>query len=175
CGRGAGRYRHRPRAWLGLARRCRSRPVDRVGSTMSRHVCARRVHDGKGSTGLLEPARCRSRRAADAGGPTDRVMMDGMGGMLLGMGCYGSCLTSCSSSPPQRSSNTCDLTGPDEALRPSAVRRVAGSPTVHGGIVEATLALVEFAGILAVDRLAGEVMRLPVNDERDAFHQSLAL
>ena len=27
----------------------------------------------------------------------------------------------------------------------------------------------------AVDRLAGEVMRLPVNDERDAFHQSLAL
>ena len=33
----------------------------------------------------------------------------------------------------------------------------------------------EFAGILAVDRLAGEVMRLPVNDERDAFHQSLAL
>jgi len=34
---------------------------------------------------------------------------------------------------------------------------------------------VEFAGILAVDRLAGEVMRLPVNDERDAFDQSLAL
>jgi hypothetical protein len=36
---------------------------------------------------------------------------------------------------------------------------------------DAALALVEFAGILAVDRLAGEVMRLSVNDERDAFHQ----
>ena len=35
---------------------------------------------------MFEPARSKSRRAADAGGPTDRVMMDGMGGMMWGMG-----------------------------------------------------------------------------------------
>src|SRR5438477_360042 len=40
---------------------------------------------------------------------------------------------------------------------------------------DAAAALVEFAGILAADRLVGEVMRNPVNDERDAYHQSVAL
>jgi hypothetical protein len=35
----------------------------------------------------------------------------------------------------------------------------------------ATLALVEFAGILAADRLIGEVTREPVDDEQDAYHQ----
>jgi hypothetical protein len=39
----------------------------------------------------------------------------------------------------------------------------------------AATALVEFAGVLAVDRLTGEVTREPVNDERDAYHQALAL
>jgi hypothetical protein len=40
---------------------------------------------------------------------------------------------------------------------------------------DAAMALVEFAGILAVDRLVSEVTRQPINDERDAFHQALAL
>ena len=40
---------------------------------------------------------------------------------------------------------------------------------------DAALALVHFAGILAADRLIGEVMQQPVNDERDAYHQALAL
>ena len=39
----------------------------------------------------------------------------------------------------------------------------------------AALALVEFAGILAVDRLMGELLRDPVNDPRDAYHQTIAL
>jgi hypothetical protein len=37
------------------------------------------------------------------------------------------------------------------------------------------LAFVEFAGILAADRLVGEVMHEYVNDQRDAYHQSKAL
>jgi hypothetical protein len=41
--------------------------------------------------------------------------------------------------------------------------------------IEATLALVHFAGVLAADRLVGEITQLPVNDERDAYHQSCAL
>jgi hypothetical protein len=40
---------------------------------------------------------------------------------------------------------------------------------------DAVLALVEFAGILAADRLIGELLLTPVNDERDAYHQALAL
>src|SRR5262249_8573426 len=40
---------------------------------------------------------------------------------------------------------------------------------------EATLALVHFAGVLAADRLTGEVTQKPVSDERDAYHQSIAL
>src|ERR1700716_744182 len=40
---------------------------------------------------------------------------------------------------------------------------------------DAALALVHFAGILAADRLIGEVMQQPVNEERDAYHQALAL
>src|ERR1051326_5708552 len=40
---------------------------------------------------------------------------------------------------------------------------------------DAVLALVEFAGVIAADRLMGEVTRDPVNDERDAFHQVIAL
>ena len=40
---------------------------------------------------------------------------------------------------------------------------------------DAALALVHFAGILAADRLIGEVMQQPVNDERDAYHQARAL
>jgi hypothetical protein len=41
----------------------------------------------------------------------------------------------------------------------------------------ATLALVEFAGVIAADKLLGEVLRegRPVSDERDAFHQTIAL
>ena len=40
---------------------------------------------------------------------------------------------------------------------------------------DAALALVEFAGILAADRLIAEITLQPVNDERDAYHQALAL
>ena len=40
---------------------------------------------------------------------------------------------------------------------------------------DAALALVHFAGILAADRLIGEVTQQPVNEERDAYHQALAL
>ena len=40
---------------------------------------------------------------------------------------------------------------------------------------DAALALVSFAGVIATDRLTGEVMEEPVNDERDAYHQSVAL
>ena len=40
---------------------------------------------------------------------------------------------------------------------------------------DAVLALVEFAGILAADRLIAEITLQPVNDERDAYHQALAL
>ena len=36
-------------------------------------------------------------------------------------------------------------------------------------------AMTKFAGILAVDRLTGEILQNPVNDHRDAFHQSVAL
>src|SRR5947208_15493879 len=32
------------------------------------------------------------------------------------------------------------------------------------------LALVRFAGVIAADRLIGEAMQEPVNDERDAYH-----
>src|SRR5947208_2393698 len=40
---------------------------------------------------------------------------------------------------------------------------------------EAALALVEFAGILAADRFVGTITNEPINDERDAYHQSRAL
>jgi hypothetical protein len=40
---------------------------------------------------------------------------------------------------------------------------------------EAALALVHFAGVLAADRLIGEITQEPVNDERDAYHQARAL
>jgi hypothetical protein len=40
---------------------------------------------------------------------------------------------------------------------------------------DAALALVKFAGILAADRLIGEITSDPVNDQRDAYHQSVAL
>jgi hypothetical protein len=40
---------------------------------------------------------------------------------------------------------------------------------------DAALALVEFAGILAADRLIGEMLLNPVDDERDAYHQARAL
>ena len=39
------------------------------------------------------------------------------------------------------------------------------------------MALVEFAGVIAADRLLGEISHegSPVNDETDAFHQLIAL
>ena len=40
---------------------------------------------------------------------------------------------------------------------------------------DAALALVEFAGILAADRFVGTITNEPINDERDAYHQSRAL
>jgi hypothetical protein len=40
---------------------------------------------------------------------------------------------------------------------------------------DAALALVEFAGVLAADKLIGELTQAPVNDERDAYHQARAL
>ena len=40
---------------------------------------------------------------------------------------------------------------------------------------DAVLALVKFAGLVSADRLMGEVTLDPVNDERDAYHQSVAL
>ena len=40
---------------------------------------------------------------------------------------------------------------------------------------DAALALVHFAGVLAADRLIGEVTLEPVNDEWDAYHQARAL
>ena len=43
------------------------------------------------------------------------------------------------------------------------------------GSVDAVIALVEFDGVLAVDRLVAEIMREPTSDERDAYHQALAL
>ena len=39
----------------------------------------------------------------------------------------------------------------------------------------AAMAMAKFAGILATDRLIGEILQTPVNDHRDAFHQSVAL
>jgi hypothetical protein len=36
------------------------------------------------------------------------------------------------------------------------------------------LALVEFAGVLAADRFVGEITNEPIDDERDAYHQSRA-
>ena len=41
--------------------------------------------------------------------------------------------------------------------------------------IDAALALAHFAGILAADRFIGEITQEPVNDERDAYHQSRAL
>ncbi len=41
--------------------------------------------------------------------------------------------------------------------------------------IDAALALAHFAGILAADRFVGEITQEPVNDERDAYHQSRAL
>jgi hypothetical protein len=52
---------------------------------------------------------------------------------------------------------------------------------IEGMIVEApdsadaALALVHFAGVLAADRLIGEITQEPVDDEQDAYHQSRAL
>ena len=43
------------------------------------------------------------------------------------------------------------------------------------GSTDAALALVHFAGVIAADRLTGEVTQEPVNDERDAYHQAVAL
>jgi len=40
---------------------------------------------------------------------------------------------------------------------------------------DAALALVEFAGVIAADRLTAGVMLEPINDERDAYHQARAL
>ena len=40
---------------------------------------------------------------------------------------------------------------------------------------DAALALVHFAGVIAADKLIGEVLQEPVNDERDAYHQVRAL
>ena len=43
--------------------------------------------------------------------------------------------------------------------------------------VAAILALVEFAGVIAADKLSGEALREsgPVSDEQDAYHQVIAL
>ena len=40
---------------------------------------------------------------------------------------------------------------------------------------DAALALVRFAGVIAADHLISEVTLEPVNDERDAYHQAVAL
>ena len=40
---------------------------------------------------------------------------------------------------------------------------------------DAALALVHLAGVLAADRLTGEISQSPVNPERDAYHQARAL
>jgi hypothetical protein len=55
-----------------------------------------------------------------------------------------------------------------EAAADSALIEQAGSAAE-------TLALIEFAGVLAADRLIGEVLNEPVNDFRDAYQQSRAL
>jgi tellurite resistance protein TehA-like permease len=44
------------------------------------------VHDGKKPSGLFRPAVTGNRRTAEANRPADRAMMDGMGGMMWGMG-----------------------------------------------------------------------------------------
>lgn len=43
--------------------------------------------------------------------------------------------------------------------------------------IDAVLALIEFAGVVAADKLVGEVLREsgPVSDEKDALHQTIAL
>ena len=53
----------------------------------------------------------------------------------------------------------------------AAVENWLGEPPASAN---AALALVEFAGILAADRLIGDVLQEPVA-ERDAYHQALAL
>jgi hypothetical protein len=40
---------------------------------------------------------------------------------------------------------------------------------------DSALALVHFAGVIAADKLTGEVTQEPVDDERDAYHQVRAL
>ena len=40
---------------------------------------------------------------------------------------------------------------------------------------DVALPLVEFAGILAADRFVGEITNDPINEQRDAYHQSRAL
>jgi hypothetical protein len=54
----------------------------------------------------------------------------------------------------------------------AAVEEWLGEPPDSADAAEA---LVIFAGILAADRLVGEVTRDYVNDERDAYHQCRAL
>jgi hypothetical protein len=43
------------------------------------------------------------------------------------------------------------------------------------GTPSAVSALVTFASVLAADRFIGEALRAPVDDEKDAFHQLIAL
>jgi hypothetical protein len=50
-----------------------------------------------------------------------------------------------------------------------------GVLTEHVTSAGAAAALVQFAGVLAVDRLMGDVTGEPVIEDRDAFHQAVAL
>lgn len=46
--------------------------------------------------------------------------------------------------------------------------------TKHRKPAQSTLALAKFAAVVAADRLMGEALREPVNEERDAHDQSVA-
>jgi hypothetical protein len=68
--------------------------------------------------------------------------------------------------------------GPQHDAREADERYKAAIDEAIGEIpesIDAALALAHFAGILAADRFVGEITQEPVNDERDAYHQSRAL
>jgi hypothetical protein len=68
--------------------------------------------------------------------------------------------------------------GSQQGAREADARYKAAIDEAIGEIpesIDAALALAHFAGILAADRFVGEITQEPVNDERDAYHQSRAL
>ena len=68
--------------------------------------------------------------------------------------------------------------GPQHGAREADERYKAAIDEAIGEVpesIDAALALAHFAGILAADRFVGTITNEPINDERDAYHQSRAL